>query len=232
MEDITLIFNRLKTEKHKLFMEKIIPGADNIIGVPSEEIRKISKIIYKDDWKLFLDNFYNRDNKSYERSILQGMIIGLNTKNLEESIYEIKRYVPYIDNWALCDSFCSSLKIVKKNKIAFFNLIEEYLKSHETYDIRFAIVLLLDYYIDIEYIDKSFDIFEKIDTDEYYIEMAIAWAISKYFFTFPEKTLDFLRRYKKNQSIYKKALQKILDSRQVSLEFKNEIRNLKKENTI
>ena len=161
--------------KYKEFHSNLCPNVDDIIGVRVPVLREYAKELYKNN-KL---SEIKIGNKYYEELVIQGMIIGFQTKEpIEEVIKQIKEFVPKINSWAVCDVFCAGLKITKKYPKEIFNLIQGYLKSEKEYELRFAIVMLLDYYINDEYIDKVLQILDNVKSDKYYVQMASAWAIS------------------------------------------------------
>ncbi|MEI3235136.1 MAG: DNA alkylation repair protein [Intestinibacter bartlettii] len=88
----------------------------------------------------------------------------------------IESFVPKIDNWAICDSFCNSLKFVNKNKEKVWEFIQPYLKSNKEFEIRFAVVIILNYYITEDYIDLVLETLDEVKHEGYYVKMAVAWA--------------------------------------------------------
>lgn len=215
----------LKDEQYLQFKQKIILNAENIIGVRVGELRKIAKQIMHQDYLAYLQNA--RDD-SYEEILLQGMVIGYSKLSFVEMEPYIKKYVAKITNWALCDLFVSGLKLTKNDKQEMFAMIKSYLQSESTYDIRFSVVMLLTYYLNIEYCTQAFHFFDQIQNDDYYVQMAIAWAISMYYIVCKEQTLQYLEHHHLNPFTYQKALQKIIESKQTSKEEKEEMRKLKK----
>ena len=180
---------QLQDLKYKEFHSNLCPNVDDIIGVRVPLLRTYAKEIYKNN-KL---NEIKIGNKYYEELVLQGMIIGFQTKeSIESVINQIKEFVPKINSWAVCDTFCAGLKITKKHPKEIYNLIREYLKSEREFELRFAIVMLLDYYINDEYIDEVLQILDNIKSNNYYVQMANAWAISICLIKYYEKTIIFL----------------------------------------
>ena len=123
------IKQRLLEESEKdyqKFSTKLIPNINNVLGIRIPKLRKIAKEVYKNgDWETFV----NIDNLEYmEEVMLQGMVIGLIKKNPEDILNYVKNFVPKIDNWAVCDTFCSSLKFVSGNKKLVWDFIQPYLK--------------------------------------------------------------------------------------------------------
>lgn len=160
----------------------------------------------------------------YEEIMLRGMIIGMQ----KELDYEqIKKFIPYIDNWAVCDTFCAGLKQVKKHKKEFLEFIKPYLNSSKEFEVRFAVIILLDYYIDEEHIEYILKTLSKIDREEYYINMGIAWCYSVCFVKFYDKTLEFFKNTTLSKFIRNKSIQKALESYRISNEQKQELKKEK-----
>ena len=140
----------------------------------------------------------------------------------------VEKYVPKIYNWAICDTFCAGLKITKKYKKEMWEFIQKYLKSDKEFEIRFAIVMILDYYIDEQYLQKDFEIFEQIKNECYYVKMAIAWAISICLINYYDETIKYLKQCKLDNWTYNKSIQKAIESYRISDDKKEFLRKLKK----
>ena len=210
--------------KYKEFHSNLCPNVDDIIGVRVPVLREYAKELYKNN-KL---SEIKIGNKYYEELVIQGMIIGFQTKEpIEEVIKQIKKFVPKINSWAVCDVFCAGLKITKKYPKEIFNLIQGYLKSEKEYELRFAIVMLLDYYINDEYIDKVLQILDNVKSDKYYVQMATAWAISICLIKYYEKTILFLEKCKLDKFTYNRAIQKAIESYRIQDNKKQELRKMK-----
>ncbi len=219
---------KLVDEKYKEFHSNLCPGTENILGIRVPVLRKYAKELCKEySTQYLLDNI---DDEFYEEIMLKGMIIGLDKKvNLEDLKKYINDFVPKIDNWAICDSFCSGLKITNKYKKEMWEIINNYAKSKNEYDIRFSIVMILDYYIEQEYLQKDFRIFNKIKIDKYYVKMAISWAISICLIKFYEETIAFLKdNTKLDDWTYNKSIQKALESYRITEVQKEELRKMKR----
>lgn len=214
--------------KYQEFHSNLCPGTDNILGIRVPVLRNYAKELSKQD--SLDDLLHNIEDEYYEEIMLKGMLIGL-AKNLEWKELEnyIKKFVPKIDNWAICDVFCAGLKITKKYKKEMFSLLKGYLKSDKEFEVRFAVVMILDYYIETEYLEEDFQIFDKIKLDAYYVKMAVAWAISICFIKFYDKTLTYLKNNDKLDNwTYNKGIQKALESYRITEEQKEELRIWKK----
>lgn len=211
------------------FSKSLAVGNDECkrIGVRIPILRKYAKELSK---KYELDFLIeNVDEEYYEELLLKGILIG-EYSNLEWNDLEkyIRYYVPRIYDWCLCDTFCSSLKIVKKYSDKIWALVQEYLKSSQEFEVRFALVIILNYYINEEYIEKIYEVINNVTLDEYYVKMANAWLISYCLIKEYDKTINFLKNKCKVDSwTYRKGIQKALESYRVTAKNKEKLRKLR-----
>lgn len=148
------IKNRLKElseEKFKKFQSKLCPNVNNILGVRIPVLKKYAEELIKTYEPEILIN--EIDNEYYEEKMLQGILIGsIKNKDIYKIQEYIRNFVPKIDNWAICDTFCSGLKITKKYKQEMWDFIQIYSESKREFEIRFYVVMLLDYYVEQQYL--------------------------------------------------------------------------------
>ena len=219
---------KLVDYRYKEFHSKLCPGINNILGVRVPVLRNYAKEIRKDSsleklLKIIYDEYY-------EEIMLQGMLIGLEKDISFEKLEEyIKLFVPKINNWAICDNFCAGLKITKKYKKEMYELINEYLKYNNEFAVRFAIVMILNYYIEKDYLKENFAIFDKIKLDKYYVKMAVSWSISICLIKYYEETYKYLKN-NKNLDLwtYNKSIQKATESYRITDEQKQELVKIKR----
>lgn len=224
-EEIEKRIFELADTKYKEFHSGLCPNTNNIVGVRVPVLRNYAKELSKSDFRSYLDN---AKNEYYEEIMLQGMVIGLSKMNLEERLRYVKKFVPKIDNWAICDVFCAGLKFANKNKQEVWKFLQQYKNSMEEFELRFFIVMLLDFYITDEYIKEVINILDNIKHEGYYVKMAIAWTISIAYIKYPEITMKYLINNTLDDFTYNKALQKIVESYRVSNQDKAIIRNMKR----
>ena len=196
-----------------------------IIGIRIPILKKIAMEISKSNYDDFIK--YNR-HKSYEEDMIYGLILGYIKCPFKELINYLKVFIPYNDNWAVNDTVCSNLKAFKNNLDEGFIFINELLNTNSPWSVRFALVLLLDYYINDKYIDKLFNIIDNIDTNEYYVMMANAWLISICFIKYPDKTMKYLLNNNLDKTTFNKSIDKICDSYRVSNDIKINLKKLKR----
>ena len=214
----------LSDEKYRDFHKNLCPGVENILGVRLPILRKISKNLTKYN---YIDYLNNKDLKYYEEIMIKGLIIGYIKVDNDTGFNYIKNFIPYIDNWAVCDSFCNNLKFTNKNMNKVWNFLMTYLSSSNEFELRFVIVMILNYFLTEEFIDDVLNIFNNIHHEGYYVKMAVAWAISFAYIHFPQKTLEFLKNNNLDKFTYNKSLQKIIESNRVSKDDKDLMRSMK-----
>lgn len=213
----------LKDEKYKNFHSKLILK-NNLIGIRTPILKKIAKEISKYDYKNFIKF---STNNTYEEITIKALLIGY-LKDYNETIYELDNILTDIDNWATCDLMCSNLKIFAKNKDKGFKYIKSLIKGNEEWKIRVGLVLLLNYYIDDEYIDKIFILVNNINCEQYYVKMAISWLLSICYIKYPQKSTCFLKNNTLSDWVHNKTIQKIKESNRVSYNKKIAIDKLKR----
>lgn len=214
----------LKDEKYLEFHSKLICEKVNIIGIRVPKLKAIAKEITKGN---YLDFIKLSKDYLYEEKIIHGLIIGYIKQDFKTIIDLLDNYIPCIDNWAVNDTVCANLKMFKNNPEGYV-YIKKLLKSNKPFTIRFALVLMLDFYINEEYIDNILKIINGIKNDNYYVRMANAWALSICYIKYPKKTFSFLENNNLDKWTQNKAISKIKDSKRVKKEEKLKIDKLKK----
>lgn len=224
-EEIEKRIFELADIKYKKFHSRLCPNINNIVGVRVPVLRNYAKELSKGNFRNYLNN---AKNKYYEEIMLQGMVIGLSKMNLQERLIYVKKFVPKIDNWAICDVFCAGLKFANKNKEEVWGFLQQYKNSMEEFELRFFIVMILDFYITDEYIKEVISLLDNIKHKGYYVKMAIAWALSVAYIKYPKITMEYFMSNTLDDFTYNKALQKIIESYRVKNEDKEIIKNMKR----
>lgn len=228
-QDYTDLIEHLKSiadENYRSFHSSLVPDKDNILGVRMPLLRALGKEISKGD----TGSYYALCGTDYyEEVMLKGIVIGNEKVDYSTFINLVDNFAQLIDNWAVCDCFCSGLKLCRNYKEDFFEYIEKYLYSGDTWQIRLALVIMLDYYIDEDYIGAVLDRCESIKSDKYYVSMAQAWLVSIAYIHFPEKTSIYLDTCSLSSDTYRRAIQKICDSHRVTPQQKAELRKKAKQ---
>ena len=213
-----------KDEKYKEFHSSLVLNSKyEMIGIRVPLMRKIAKEIAKTNIEEFLK--YAQDNY-YEEIMIQGLVI---SHIKDESLFNkyFKQYINKIDNWALCDTFCSSIKIVEKSEDKYFKEAVKMSLNKKEFISRIGLVMILDHFINEKNLENIFDTLNKIESDKFYINMAEAWLICEMYIKFPKETKTFIQKNNLNKFTHNKAISKIHDSYRVSKEEKEYLNSLR-----
>lgn len=215
----------LADEKYQKFSANLIPDTANIIGVRLPLLKNLAKETAKGDWRAFIAA---APNDYHEEILLKGLVLGYAKAEIKEILSYVNTFVPLIQNWAVCDSFCTALKITKKHQEVVWSFLQPYLASSLEFEIRFGVVMLLAYYIDEVYVDRVLAHLNSIRHEGYYVKMAVAWTLSVCYVKFPEQTMRLLENNTLDDFTYNKTLQKITESNRIDKDTKQHIRSMKR----
>lgn len=207
--------------EYRTFHKNICKTKYNILGVKLPKLRNYARsllAIYEID-----EILKNIDNSSYENVLVKGLCIAY-SKNINTLDY-LDRYIPLIDNWAICDSVVNTLKIFKNNQDEYLSFIEKHLNSNKEFEIRFSLVILLNYYLNDNYKDYLYNVLDNVNTSYYYTYMAASWLLSYLFIYYYEDTLKYLQVSKLDNKTICKGITKSIESYRID---KNKKDNLKK----
>lgn len=196
-------------------------------GISIPELKKFAKYIAKNNYKEFIDN---NDCSIFELKVLHAFVIGYIKNDISILLKYFQDFMPNVDNWAISDSLCQSFKIARKCPDAVWNFIMQYVHTKREFESRIVSVTLLSHYLNDEYIDKVISVLNSLNTDNYYSQMGVAWAIATIMGKYPEKCLEYLKSENCNldRTTYNKSLQKIRESLKVSKEIKMLTKTMKK----
>lgn len=217
----------LQNDECKRFNEKICPDTKlKILGIKIPILRDIAKKIAKEDLSEYLKNV---NNEYFEEVIIEGLVIAYSKIDVDKKIKLIRNFIPKIDSWAINDTFCSTLKVKENEKEIFWKFILPYLKSEKEFEVRFGVVMMLDYFITDEYVDMVIKELDKVRNEGYYAKMAVAWTFAEICIKYNEKAMTYLKGENHlDKFTYNKTLQKLNESYRISKEQKEELRKLKK----
>ena len=218
----TLFFHR--DSKYRDFQGKLIPtvNTNTIIGVRTPEIRKYAKELAKqENIKEFLEAL---PHQYFEENQLHAFIIS-EIKDYECCIEEVSRFLPYIDNWATCDQM--SPKVFRKHRKELLGSIDDWIKSKDTYKVRFGIRMLMEHFLDEDFDLAYPKIVANIRSEEYYVNMMVAWYFATALAKQYEAVLPFIENYKLDYWTHNKAIQKAVESYRITAEQKEYLKNLK-----
>lgn len=212
-------------EKYREFSCALSPGARPMIGIRTPELRALAAWIAKHDWQSYLEE---PTGTWFEEVMLRGMVIGNVPVSFQERLTLIDSFIPLIDSWSICDSFCCGLSVKKQDLPALWNYCVPFLTSKEPYAVRFAIITLMVFFVKEPYIVEVLQLISNISSKHYYIQMGGAWALSVCYIKFPDLTEPLLHSDMIEENMRKKAIRKIIESRRVSEDAKAHMRQLLK----
>lgn len=225
-EEIRNRLYEMADKKFQEFSSGLIPGCTNMIGVRIPKLRLLAKEIVKSDWRRYLEE---AGEDTFEEIMLQGIVIGYSKCEIEEKIGMAEKFIPKIQDWSVNDVFCSSFKCAEKNRGQVFDFLMHYVTSKQEFEQRVVAVMLMDYFLTEEYIDRVFQVLNELKHEGYYTKMGIAWAVATAYAKFPQKTYIYLTELNTlDDFTYNKAIQKMIESYRVSPEDKEMLRRLKR----
>ena len=216
----------IRDEKYKEFHSSLVLNSKyEMIGIRVPTMKKIAKEIAKTtNLEKFLE--YAQD-KYYEEVMIQGLVISY-IKD-EKMFYKyFKKHINKIDNWALCDTFCSAIKIIKKYEDKYFKEAINMSLNKKEFISRAGLVIILDHFISKENINTIYETLNKINSDKFYINMAEAWLVCELYIKYPSETKEFIKNNNLNKFTQNKAISKIHDSYRVSAEEKDLLNEYRK----
>ena len=214
---------KLQDKKYKDFQSKLVPTIDPnaIIGIRTPELRNLAKKLIKEDYNSFLDSL---PHNYYEENLIHFFIIAM-IKDFDECIKRTNEFLPYVDCWSVCDQ--SSPKSFKKNHKKLLPYIKKWIKSKKTYTIRFGIRMLMNEYLDEDFKPEYLELVSNIKSEEYYVNMMIAWYFATALAKQYEYTIKYIENNKLDKWTHNKAIQKAIESYRITPEQKEYLRKLK-----
>ena len=184
-------------------------------GISIPELRKFAKRIAGNNYSEFIEN---NDFSNFELKLLHAFVIGYIKDDINILLKYFKTFIPYVDDWATNDSLCQNFKIARKFPDTVWKFLMGYKNSKKEFESRIVSVCLLSHYLNDDYINQVIDVLDKLNTDDYYSQMGVAWAIATIMGKYPEKCLKYLKSSNCNldKITYNKSLQKIRESLRVS----------------
>ena len=210
---------------YREFNSKLIPNIDKetMIGVRIPDIRKIEKSLSIEEKEEFL---LKLPHKYFEENMLHGIIIS-NMKDYNKVITNLEKFLPYVDNWAVCDSI--SPKILKKNREKVITNVLSWIKSNHTYVCRFGIGMIMQLYLEDEYFKRTYlDIIAEIKTEDYYINMMRAWTFQVAIVKQWKEAIIYIEKGLLDEFTHNKTISKSCDSYKVEKEKKEYLKTLRR----
>lgn len=214
----------LQDKEYAVFQSKLTPtvAPEKFIGVRVPEVRKLAKKLAQDE---HLTSFLNElPHEYYDENMLHGLLIS-EIKDYDACIEETDKFLPYVDNWAVCDIM--SPKIFAKNKDKLIEKIREWASSKDTYTCRFGIEMLMSHFLDGDFEPEYLEIVAKVRSTEYYVNMMIAWFFATALAKQWDATIPYVENHKLDNWTHNKTIQKAVESYRITNEQKVYLRSLK-----
>ena len=223
--DIREKLNNLSNLKFKQFSSVIVKNKHDMLGVKIPMVRTIAKEIAKTNAIEFLNN---NPMQFYEEVLLQGFVIGYSKISNDEKFNYLKLFIPKVSDWSECDSVVSTLKFFQNDLNKTFKFLLSYFNSENEFEKRFAIVSLMTYFLNGDYFLKVLKMLLSTKSNYYYVDMAVAWAISVCFVKNYNQTLMLFKNCKLSNFVFNKTIQKCLESFRLANNQKEELKSLKR----
>ena len=213
----------LRDEKYAAFQSKLIPGTDPaaVIGVRLPALRRLAKEIVKDGRK---EEALRLPHEYYDEYQLHAFVISL-TKDFGECVAETEEFLPYIDNWAVCDTL--SPVAFTKNRERLIPLIMKWIRSDRIYTVRFGIHMLMSHFLGDSFSTEYPELVAGISSSEYYVNMMRAWYFATALAKQYDSVIPFLEDNKLDRWTHNKTIQKSIESYRISDDRKEYLKSLR-----
>ncbi len=213
--------------KYKDFNSSLAPNLspDVYIGVRTPVLRDYAKKLYKEKPEVAKAFINELPHKYFDENQLHAFIISL-IKDYDEALYEVERFLPFVDNWATCDQL--KPKPFAKNTDRLIEEIEKWLESDHTYTVRFGIEMLMNHYLDDKFEPKYLSMVAGVKSEEYYINMMIAWYFATAMAKQYEATVPYIEEKRLSPWVHRKTISKCVDSYRITPEQKEYLKTFRK----
>lgn len=225
MDNIKKDLYKMQDKDYRDFQVKLFPTINpkSVIGVRTPKLRDYAKnLIKNNNYLSFLEEL---PHEYFDENQLHAFIIS-ELKDYDECLLYVNKFLPYIDNWATCDQM--SPKAFKKNKDKLLKQIKKWIKTKETYTIRFGIKMLMQYYLDTDFKVEYLELVSNIKSNEYYVNMMRAWFFATALAKQYNETILFIKNKKLDTWTHNKTISKAIESYRIALEQKEYLKTLKK----
>ena len=214
----------LQDEGYREFQAKLIPGMgmDQVIGVRTPQLRKLARqIVKEEDTQDFLEEL---PHAYFDETQLHAFVIS-EIRDPEEAFRRTEQFLPYVDNWATCDQL--SPKVFRKCRDELLKRIEQWLASGRTYTVRFGIGMLMQHFLDEAFDPKYPKMVSEVHSEEYYVNMMIAWYFATALAKQYEAVLPYIQKQKLDPWTHNKTIQKAVESYRITPQQKEYLKTLK-----
>lgn len=223
MSIVELLFKN-QDLKYREFTLKLTPNLDynSVIGVRVPILKRIVKNLTFEEKRTFINDL---PHKYFEEDMIHAIILSDYSNDIDEVILKIKEFLPYMNSWNVTDSL--KPKIFKKYSNEVFVFLKEVIQNENIYSVRYGIVSMLYFYLDDNFNDDVLNVILDIDSDEYYIKMALAWFYSFGLIKHYEVFIKIFEKKNLDKWVHNKSIQKAIESYRISEDKKNYLRSLR-----
>ena len=197
-------------------------------GVSVPELRKLAQKIAKENYQNFVEK---NKNDNFELRMVHAFVLGYAKEEINVLLNDFAAFIPYVNDWAINDALCQNFKLARRYPEIVWKFLLNYQHTNKEFESRIVSVMLLSHYLNDKYINLVIRVLDGLNTDKYYAQMGVAWAIATIMGKYPEKCMAYLQSpdCHLDKKTYNKALQKIRESLCVSSEIKKQTQTMKKE---
>ena len=214
----------LQDKEYQTFQSKLMPTvlSETVIGVRTPLLRQLAKeLAGTPQAENFLQSL---PHKYYEENNLHAFLVE-KIRDYDTALTETERFLPYIDNWATCDCFCP--KVFAKHREELLVSIRRWLDSDKLYTVRYAMGMLMRYYLDEEFRPEYLVWVASVHSEEYYLNMMRAWYFATALAKQPDATMPWLTERRLDVWTHNKTIQKAVESFRIHPEMKQQLRELR-----
>lgn len=208
------------------FSARLLPPMERpLLGVRLPTLRRMARSLARQGLNEALAQL---SDETFEELLLQAMVIGCAPAPLEKTLQAVRAFLPKIDNWSVCDSFCCSLRIARRYPREVWDFLLPLFHAPHPYTVRFAVVMLLNHYRNETFRDDALEILVHLENPHPSVQMGIAWALSMFYVQFPDATFHAMERLT-DANVRRLTVRKICESRQATPAQKDGLRRWRKE---
>lgn len=213
MKEIEEMLFELRDAEYAAFQAKLTPSVEKerFIGVRVPEVRKLAKQLCQEP--IALEFIHELPHHYYDENMLHGLLLS-EMKDYAQAVEETERFLPYVDNWSVCDIL--SPKVFRKHKSELLEKIHQWAGSGKTYTVRFGIEMLMSHYLDADFRPEYLEIPAEVRSEEYYVNMMIAWFFATALAKQWDAAIPYLEQGRLSTWVHKKTIQKARESYRIT----------------
>lgn len=218
--------HKLKNDSYMSFAKSLIPGIqETVLGIRNPDLKTLAKTLVKN--KEYEDFLKELPHEYHEENLLHGYILSYLKVSQDELFDLADIFLPYVTNWAVCDTMVRGSKAFTKNLDKLFFKVKEWINTDSVYHIRFGVINLMSYFLKDKYINEVIDLALSIKKDDYYINMSLSWLNATALIDYYDEFKSLLVNKSFNTFVHNKSIQKAIESFRIKDNLKEELKTLK-----